>query len=126
MATPSRASSGSRTTRAPTTPMDPGDRRRLRDDGVRGDRDVVPAAGGDVAHAGDERLLGRELDELVVDAVARERAAAGRVDVQDDAAHARVGARDADRGDDALVDGHRSGGAARVARDGAVHADDAR
>src|SRR6202034_170462 len=58
----------------------PCDRRWLRDDGMRAASHVVPAARGHVGEVGDERLLGGELLELVMNPVRRERASAGRID----------------------------------------------
>ena len=59
-----------------------GDGAGLGEDAVGAHRDVVAAAGGDVAHAGDDRLVDRL--RLPPDEVAGQRRTAGAVDAEDD------------------------------------------
>ena len=82
----------------PTTPIEPVIGAGLGEDLVGAHGDVVAAAAGDVAHAGDDRLL----DDLrfAPDQVAGERRAAGAVDAQDDRLDLLVFVRLAERFDD--------------------------
>ena len=68
----------------------------------QGGGDEVAARGGDVAERADDRLDRARALELARDDVGGERRAAGRVDAQDDRAHARVVARLHDRGQQRL------------------------
>ena len=102
-----------------------GDRLGPRDDLVRARGDVVAAARRDVRHVRDDGLHLGEAQDLVVDAIGRDRAAAGRVDEQDDALHAAVGARRAHGGDEAILRRERADREALLADDGPSHLDHA-
>jgi len=75
---------------SPDDPDRADDAHRLREDVVARRREVIPAARRHVADAEHERLLLPELHELVPHQVARERAAAGRIDPDDHGLHVVV------------------------------------
>src|SRR3954470_4148155 len=108
----------------------PGDRRWFGIDPVGGYRYVVSAGGGDVAHAGDDRLLLllSRTNELAPDEIGRGAVSAGRIDAHDDGADTGiVGERvDAPRDGVGARDLHAAErrGAARAARDVALDAHD--
>ena len=103
VAIPSFARSGSTTTRAETTPIEPVIHVGLGNDRVSRGGHVIASARGDVGEARDERFLGGELLELVMNTVGSERATPGGIDVEDHRRDALVRPRVPNSRDDTVV-----------------------